>query len=257
MDLDEQHVTTQAQRYEAVRCLELGRYYAERLEYDKAMDFFTKSIGAVENYVAYAERADLHTARIRHHEAALDFMRAKRLANILGDDLDADVDARFKKSLKLTKFYHNGMRDRLLEDYEENSVDEVALKIGESALGVGVAWIVGNKRPLFEYLFFNEIESILTYEDMSKFPEVEDYLSLYKLSYIKHKASECPDIEVFNQMETNLHAYLCCYDVEDSRYLRRNILWSLHQNFLEQDYGDIYSMSSDAKETISEARAPR
>lgn len=239
------------EKQEGERLFLLGMEHASRFESDKAIELYTRSIEINPNPSPYMNRANLLGKRARHFEALLDLAEAKRLDEAQSNEFGKILAVEIIRELEHTAFYRDGMRERLLVDYEQNDVSEVGKKIMSSSFDLG-EWPYWRGRSKLEYHFFNELDNIIKFEDTSKFPEAEEYLSLYGQSFIDHKISVCPDEDFFNRAEKILHSYLCVYTLEETRYLRRHMLWDLHNLLLEEDYGNIWSLSSTAKETIRE-----
>ncbi|MBI1685393.1 tetratricopeptide repeat protein [Caulobacter hibisci] len=237
---------------EGQRLFEDGMAHASRFESDRAIELYTNSIAIHPNPAPYINRANLLSKRMRNFEALTDLLEAKRLDAAQSREFGAVIDREIATELLITSNYRSEIRAKLLEDLASDKINTIARKIFSTSFKVSREGYWQNSRAILEYHFFNDLDNIVKFEDISRFPEAEEYLELYGQNYIDHKIIKCPDESAYLAADITARSFLCCYPVEEYRYLRRRILWDLHQNMLHEDYGDIWSFSSEAKDTIKD-----
>ena len=242
--------------HEGQRLFEEGMAHASRFECDKAIEFYTRSIEVHPNPAPYINRANLLSKRMRNYEALTDLLEARRLDAAQSREFGPVIEREIATEMVLTGNYRSEIRSALLADIEMGEISDIARKIFASSFKVSREGYWQSSRAILEYHFFNELDNIVKFEDISKFPEAEEYLESYGQRYIDHKIEKCPDEAAYYTADATLRSFLCCYPVQEARYLRRNMLWELHQNMLHEDYGDIWSLSSDAKDTIKDFDKP-
>lgn len=227
-----------------------GMAHATRFESDKAIELYTKSIEINPNPAPYLNRANLLSKRLRHYEALTDLLEAKRLD--AKREFRVVLDREIATETIYTSNYRNDTRAKLLQDLESGDIGGIARKVFASSFRVSREGLWHGSRPILEYHFFNDLDNIIKFETISEIPEAEEYLELYGQDYIDHKIETCPDDNAYFAADATVRSFLCCYPVKEARYIRRRILWDLHQNMLHEDYGDIWSMSSEARDTIKD-----
>lgn len=227
-----------------------GMAHATRFETDKAIELYTKSIEINPNPAPYLNRANLLSKRLRHYEALTDLLEAKRLDT--NREFGVVLDREIATETLYTSSYRSDTRAKLLQDMESGDVKGIARKIFATSFKVSREGYWQSARDILEYHFFNDLDNIVKFEDITALPEAEEYIELYGQNYVDHKIEICPDEEAYFAADATIRSFLCCYPVQEARYLRRRILWDIHQNMLHEDYGDIWSMSSEAKETIKD-----
>lgn len=231
----------------------LGMDAASKFDCDRAIDLYTKSLEAHPNPAPLINRANLLGKRKRHFEALLDLAEAKRLDEEQSKEFGPVLQREIMRELTLTKFYRDGMREKLIVDYEQTDTGDVSQKIMSSSFDVGEPGYWGSRREILEYHFFNDLDDIVKFESLSAFPEAEEYIEIYGQKFIDHKISSCPDEAFYDRASKIVSCFLCVYDEQTMRYIRRRMLYDIHQFLLTEDYGwDIYSLTSTAKEHIKE-----
>jgi hypothetical protein len=238
---------------EGRRLFEAGMNAAMEFKCQEAIDFYTRSIEASGNPAPYINRANLLSKRIRHYEAMQD-LRAAQLLDIAGE-FSAQVRHELKAAQALTLNYRNGMRERLLADFDENDHRRIATAITRAAFGVKHgAYSNGNVSELVEYHFFNELDNIVKFENLKDYPEAEQWLADYPLEFVATKVDSCPDVEAYQKAEFGIHLLLCCYDEGDMRLLRRSMLYDIHRNLMVRDFGPLWdALNSECRGVTKEA----
>lgn len=242
--------------HEGRKLFEEGMAHASRFECDEAIELYTRSIAVHPNPAPYINRANLLSKRMRNYEALTDLLEAKRLDAAQSREFGPVIEREIATEMLLTGNYRSEIRAKLLADIETDEINEIARNIFAVSFKVSREGYWQSARQILEYHFFNELDNIVKFEDISKFPEAEEYLANYGQRYIDRKIGNCPDEAAYYAADATLRSFLCCYPVQEARYLRRNMLWELHQNMLHEDYGDIWSLNSEAKETIRDFDNP-
>ncbi|MBK9004545.1 MAG: hypothetical protein IPM67_13980 [Sphingomonadales bacterium] len=248
-------------REEGQKLFEEGMRHASNFDCLKAIDCYTRSIAASPNPAPYINRANLLSKRLRYREALSDLSEALRLDRRQSNEFAQVLDVEISKAEIVCDNYHNGMRQKLLADYREKKgahggVLGIARRILCSSFGITSSqWDYKTfNRPLIEFHFFNDLDNIAKFEEVELYPEVEEYLDLYPKSFINIKVDNCPDDKAYLKSEILLHSFLCCYDPDDMRHLRRIMLYDIHSHLLAIDFGDLYdSLLSECKGVIREA----
>lgn len=241
---------------EGKRLFEIGMQHASKYECSKAIEFYTESIAMSPNPAPYMNRAHLLTKRLRYREALADLLEAQRLDQLQGNEFVKKLSIEIPIAEIITANYDNEIRDQLIDDLKQSNNRDVAGKIFCSSFGISYnCWkggTFGQRRPIAEFHFFSEIDNIAKFEELSFFPEVEEFMDLYGDSFIEMKIRKCPDPIVYTKSERTLHSFMCCYDLKDMRYIRRSMLYHLHEILLWMDYED-RSLSGDCRGRIREA----
>lgn len=154
-----------------------------------------------------------------------------------------------------TNNYRNGTRDKLLDDYKKNDVLFIARRILCASFKVELTDYRGYNSSLVEFHFFNELDSIKRFEDLSVYPEAEEFLRDYPDDFIQMKIKANPNPLAYKNAEMLLHNFLCTYNEEEMRYIRRNIIYDIHSRLMDDDYGALGHgvMDSDCPEITKEA----
>jgi len=240
---------------------ELGGKAADASDFQSAFDYYSKSIEACENPTPYLGRARILFKRIRYWEALGDLVMARTLDVLQGrqflEEIDRDIEL---AKLHITN-YENGIREQLIADYEKSDdISHIARRILLVSFGVPKAawgWVT-HTNPLFEYHFFNELDNIKLFEKLSEYPEAQEYFRGYPDDFIQLKIDEKIDRAEYEKAEILLHSFLCSYDEEVMRRLRRSMLYSIHENLLGRDYGytglgsDCHGVTKEAYEYLVE-----
>lgn len=228
------------------RLFEEGMHHAVNYECNKAIDCYTQSIAISPNPAPYINRANILTKRLRYHEALADLLAAQRLDNIQGNEFAEQLSPRIVQAEFVSQNYYNGIREKLIADLKQNDSRVIASKIFCASFGIDyIQWeYVTFNRDLAEYHFFNDLDDIIKFDDISLYPEVEEYTSLYTSDFIEMKLKKRPDHQAYAKAVTSLHSFLCTYDVEDMRNLRRSMLFDIHEKLLIMDFGAFYNTRS-------------
>lgn len=248
-------------REEGQKLFEEGMHYASNFDCGTAIDCYTRSIAASPNPAPYINRANLLAKRLRYREALTDLSEAQRLDQRQSNQFAHVLDIEITKAELVTEHYHNGMLEKLVADYKEKKetpggVLGISRRILCSSFGLTSSdWDYNNfDRRLIEFHFFNELDNIEKFEEIELYPEAVEYLDSYSKKFIEMKVDSCPDVEAYQKAEIILHSFLCCYDLNDMRYVRRNMLYEIHSRLLAIDFGELYdSFSSECEGIIREA----
>lgn len=246
---------------EGKRLFEEGMRHASNFECQKAIACYTRSIALSPNPAPYINRANLLAKRIRHREALADLSEAQRLDQRQGNEFSRVLATEIAKAEIISHNYYNGMREKLLIDYKETENEPygrrgIAAKILCNSFGIPYPQWEYNTfdRTLIEFHFFNELDNISKFENKDIFPEAVEYLDVYSEKFIEKKVAECPDVEAYIKAEMTLHSFLCCYDPDDMNFIRRTMLYDIHEHLLALDFGDFYNtLSSESQGVIREA----
>lgn len=222
---------------EGQRLFELGMAHAVRYESNEAIDYYTKSIELCPNPSPYLNRANIFSKRVRHYEAQQDLLTAKKLDIEQGNEFSNEIARELEKTNLLTENYRNGLRESLIDDYAKNGQDHVSARTFCSSFGIKpLQWEYNSfDKILVEYHFFNELDNILKFDDLSVYPEASEFLDIYPSDLIEEKVNNCPDIEAYQMAENILHSFLCVFDEKDMRYIRRGIIYRIHSRLFEND----------------------
>lgn len=224
---------------EAKRLYELGMEAALRFESSKALEYYSMSIKLNPNPAPYINRANILSKRMRHKEALSDLLEAQRLDSVQAGEFNSVISKEIAQEKLFTANYENGTREKLLTDLKQNDASYVALRILCVAFGIKESqWSIGAfNRELLEFHFFNELDNVRKFDEISSYPEIEEYLHIYEPKFIELKIENCPDPNGYKNAETIMHTFLCSYDERDMVHLRRSMLYHLHEHLLLIDYG--------------------
>ena len=238
---------------EGWKLFELGMAYAQKYECEKALDYYSRSISTCKNPAPYINRANILSKRIRYHEALQDLLEARKLDQSQSNEFHDVLHREIGMCEAVTHLYRNGVRERLIADLQKNGEDYVVGKIYSSSFGDHhEAWAAGWVLPTFaEYHFFNELDNVKKFDRLDLYPEVEEFLDLYPADFIEMKISSCPDIHAYQKAELTLHSFLCSYPEDKMRYLRRLMIYTLHNRLLSNDYPGILGGLSDPRPAVT------
>lgn len=223
---------------EGRKLFELGMAHAAQYDCEKAIEYYTRSISACPNPSPYINRANILCKRLRYYEALHDLLEARKLDRAQSNEFTEVLRREIGFAEAITHCYRNGIRDRLVEDLDRNGDDFVVGKIFSASFGFSHnLWEHGYIHPLAEYHFFNELDNVKKFDRLDLYPEVEGYLENYPIDFIEMKVANCPDYNAYQKAERKLHSFLCSYDDEEMRQLRRLILYRLHERILDDEYG--------------------
>ena len=245
---------------EGNRLFQIGMQHASKYECSKAIEYYTKSIAISPNPAPYINRANLLAKRLRYREAFSDLSEAQRLDQRQGNQFAKELSREIMRALMVSHHYHNGMREQLISDLEESDEtshkNTIAEKIFCASFQIPYFPLFHGRSPrnILEYHFFNDIDNIIKFDEISSYPEVDEFRSLYDPRFIEMKVKHCYDPAAYTIAEIKLHAFLCCYDLTDMQYLRRTMLWNIHEGLLNMDYDVIERYTSlNSSRVIREA----
>lgn len=243
-------------REEGKRLFELGMKAAVEFRSNEALDYYAKSIDASDNPSPYINRANLLGKRIRHYEARQDLLTAQKLDLAQGKQFQGVLNYELAKNAVVTSNYTNGVAEKLVADLADKEVRFVAERIICTSFGIPqIRWDHGAAATsLLEFHLFNDLDNILKFDDIGRYPEAEELIEDYPAAFIQMKVENCPDLSAYEDAETKLHAFLCSYPEEDMIYLRRNMLYEIHRQLLSRDFGPMFdALDSDCEGVIKEA----
>lgn len=247
-------------REKGKRLFELGMQRALQYEADEAIDFYTQSIAASPNPAPYINRANLLAKRLRYREALEDLLVAQRLDRQQGNEFSNEIDSEIARAKLISSNYENGLRERLIADLRESDPRSISRNIFCASFEIHhLQWDYKNfDRPLIEFHFFNDIDNIKKFDSLSVYPEVEEFYFLYDATFVEMKASGCPNPHFYGDAIGKLHNFLCSYDEDDMRYLRRIMLYDIHEKLLGLDFDDTQgTFDSECQGVIREAELAR
>lgn len=243
-------------RYEeAQKLFQEGMVHALAQRSEQAIECYTLSIATCANPAPFINRANLLGKRIRHFEAEQDLLMASELDKSQGDEFGEVIAQELKKTHALTVNYRNGIRKTLPMINGGNARD-----IAESVLCQAF-----NVRPLafenattrfelLEFHFFNEIDDIVRFDNLARYPEVEEWVEAYPAEFIENKVAKCPSVDDYLACRDRLHLTLCAYEEEDMRHLRRSMLYGIHRSMMARDFGGMWdALDSDCHGVTKEA----
>lgn len=237
---------------EGWKLFELGMAHASRYECEKALGYYARSISICKNPAPYINRANILCKRIRYHEALQDLLEAQRLDKAQANEFSDVLRREIATAEAVTNLYRNGVRAKLLNDFEDNGEDYVVGKIYCASFGFHhEAWKARFVLPTFaEFHFFNELDNVKKFDRLDLYPEVSEYLDLYPEEFIDQKVANCPDDEAYRKAELTLHSFLCVYDEKTMIRLRRVMLYGLHERLLDNDYPGVLGSFSDPRPSV-------
>lgn len=228
------------------------------LAYDTegAIDCYTRSFALSPNPSPLINRANLLSKRLRYAEALRDLLEAKRLDDLGGREFTRTLEEEISTTEIITGNYRNGMREQLLSEFDPDRISYVSGRIISASFNIE-NWSKGIfDRGMLEFHFFNDLDNIIKFDDVTDYPNVAAILDSYDADFIDYKISLCPNFTSYSIYEGTLHGMLCIYDVEIMKSLRNTMLSGLHQRLLYKDYGMAYAPSpvSAGEAVIKEAK---
>lgn len=244
---------------EGKRLFEAGMRSALAFQADSALEYYTKSIEAAENPSPYINRANLLAKRMRHFEAEQDLLKANEIDLAQGMQFQR-VLARELAAIKVfTHSYTNGLAGKLVIDLEERGPQFVAERIICTSFDISqVQWdYVDCATPIFEFHLFNDLDNIVKFDDIRRYPEAQELVALYPSAFIEMKVKSCPNARAYEDVEARLYSLLCSYPESDTILLRRHIISEMHKRMLMRDFDGLMflALDSDCKGVIKEAEA--
>ncbi|WP_456387633.1 hypothetical protein [Profundibacter sp.] len=241
---------------EGKRLFELGVAAAHQGNFNEAFDLYSLSIDVCPNPVPYLNRARILIKKIRYQEALNDLLKARSVDKAQSREFLPEIDAEIESVQFFTESYRNGTREKLLKDFEQQSDTRyIARRIFCSSFKVDHEGYRPYNSPLVEYHFFNELDNIKRFEIVSDYPEVEEFLQMYPYEFIKKKIEGPVDTEAYAFAEAIFHQFLCSYGEKEMRYLRREIIYDIHERLLDRDYGYMGHGTMDSKGEITREAA--
>ena len=243
---------------EGQKLFELGMIYASQYKCSDAIKYYTLSIQAHDNPAPYINRANILGKRIRHFEALQDLLRARRLDKEQNDEFSHEINRDLALAVALTNNYSSGQRDKLIDDLKKNGAAYVANRVLCASFGISQSkWEYDALSGTFlEYHYFNELDNIGKFDDLNNYPEAARPLELYAPEFIKNKVDSisASDLDAYQLMERQLHAFLCSYDENDMQHVRRHILYEIEQKLMARDFGEFWdSLDSECNGITLEA----
>lgn len=230
--------TNSASHLDGQKLFVLGMAHAVQYDSEKALEYYAKSIEICPNPAPYINRANILCKRIRYHEALQDLRAAQRLDRAQSEEFTGVLRREIALAEALTHMYRSGMREKLLNDLEENGDDFVVGKIISASFGIShVAWEHGAVPKLAEFHFYNELDNVKKFDRPNLYPDIEAYLEDYPAEFIEQEVSSCPDIEAYSKAEQIMHSFLCIYAERTMRQLRNLMIYRLHERILDDQYG--------------------
>ncbi|WP_142627960.1 hypothetical protein [Rhizobium sp. P007] len=243
-------------REEGKRLFELGMKSAVEFRSNEALDYYAKSIAASENPSPYINRANLLGKRIRHFEAMQDLLRAQKIDLAQGKQFQSVIARELAWNKVLTHNYTNGVAQKLVVDLKDKGASFVAERIVCTSFGIPqIRWEHGHgATPLIEFHLFNDLDNILKFDEISRYPEAQELVEMYPATFIEMKVDNCPDMQAYKDAETKLHAFLCSYPEGDMIRIRRHMVYEIHKQLLVRDFDEMFdALDSDCEGVIKEA----
>lgn len=243
-------------REEGKRLFELGMKAAVEFRSNEALDYYAKSIQASNNPSPYINRANLLGKRIRHYEARQDLLTAQKLDLAQGKQFQDVLKYEIAKNAVVTSNYTNGIAQKLVADLADKGSDFVSDRIVCTSFGIPqIQWDHWHgATDLLEFHFFNDLDNVVKFDDISRYPEAQEYVDTYPSAFIEMKVANCPNLRAYEDAETKLHNFLCSYPEEDMIQLRRHMHYEIHKRLLVRDFGEMYdALDSDCEGVIKEA----
>lgn len=243
-------------REEGKRLFELGMKAAVEYRANEALDYYAKSIQASDNPSPYINRANLLGKRIRHWEARQDLLTAQKLDLAQGKEFQDVLKYEIAKNAVVTCNYTNGVAQKLVADLADKGSDFVSNRIVCTSFGIPqIQWDHWRgATDLLEFHFFNDLDNIVKFDDIARYPEAQEYVDTYPSAFIEMKVANCPNLRAYEDAETKLHNFLCSYPEEDMIRLRRHMHYEIHKRLLVRDFGEMYdALDSDCEGVIREA----
>lgn len=241
---------------EGKELFDLGVEAANKGNFKLALEYYSKSIEVCDNPAAYLNRARILFKKIRYNEGLNDLQKAKHFDSVQANEFSDQIAREINAAQFYTENYRNGVRDRLLTDYEaQNDIRFIGRRIFCVSFKVqhtGSEHSTYNS-PLVEYHFFNELDNVRMFENIKNYPEVEEFLQAYPNDFIQKKLEAPTDHEAYEQAEKILHSFLCSYEEKEMRYIRRSIIYDIHSNLMDKEYGVLRPMGEFCPEVTNEA----
>lgn len=243
-------------REEGKRFFELGMNSAAHFRSNEALDYYRKSIEACENPSPYINRANLMGKRIRHFEALQDLLRAQKVDHSQGKQFQGVIARELAITQILASNYTNGIHQILVKDLRDKGSSFVSNRILCTSFGISqIQWDhLRGATSLIEFHLFNDLDNIVKFDDITRYPEAEELVEMYPAIFIEMKVDNCPDLRAYEDAETKLHNFLCSYPEEDMVQIRRHMHYEIHKRLLFRDFGDMFdAFDSDCEGVIKEA----
>ena len=244
---------------EGQRLYDLGLQHANAWEMDEALRCFDKSFEANTHPAPLIDRAHIKLMRLRHYEAMQDVLEAQRLDSKTGNAFLSHILEQLSKLTVTTEPYRNGTRDLLIKDLKEHGVEHAAKKILHACFKptFGRYPSTPDPTPEMKYHFFNELDTIAKFDSPGAYPEADGYIARYPSRFIELQVEKCPDRQGYHAIEVMLHSFLCSYEEQDMRLVRRRMLYDIHQSLMWHDW-DMAAISAaftgeDSRGVIREA----
>ncbi|RWX05744.1 hypothetical protein EHI42_32360 [Rhizobium hidalgonense] len=241
---------------EEQRLFELGMKSAVEFRSNEALDYYAKSIEVSENPSPYINRANLIGKRIRHFEAMQDLLRAQKIDLAQGKQFQGVIARELARNQVLTSNYTNGVAQKLVGDLHNKGASFVADRIVCTSFGIPqIHWDHWRGvTPLLEFHLFNDLDNIVKFDDINRYPEAKELVGRYPAAFIEMKVENCPDQRAYEDAEMSLHNFLCSYPEDDMIQIRRHMHYEIHKRLLVRDFGEMFdALDSDCEGAIKEA----
>lgn len=201
---------------------EAGMKAALQYKTYEAIDLYTRSFEANPNPSPLINRAKLYEWQIRFDKAIDDLEKALELDRRQGDEFGRTIQAKLKycKSISYNRF--NGYREKAINDLRrrgEDGYDEVSERL--------IDVIFKGNLPFKLFHVMNEIDSILKFERLEDFPEVEMIAPMIPKADIEMALSDKSANEAFKETDSLFKAMICPYDYGDMTKLRCRIIYNI------------------------------
>lgn len=248
--------TSAASYSEGMRLFNIAKYHASRFETDKALEFFDKSFEINKRPEPLVDRAHIKALRIRHYEAYIDLLEAKRLDEMHGKACEDEILRRLAKLSITTHLYKDDTREQLIADLRTNGRKHAASRILCTCFKIDPEqWRADlpPATPMLKYHFFNEVDNIAKFDSRGSYPDIDRYIDLYPGAFIEATVRLCPNAQEYLNSEVRLQTFLCSYEEQDMRNVRSDMLYLIHSALMWADYGHEYYMIGSDNHIIREA----
>lgn len=233
---------------------EMGMAHALNFESNKAIELYTESLSKSPNPAPLQNRANLLAKRLDFEAALRDLELARKLDLMQGKQFQSAIQ---EESLKI-EIYTSAIknRDHFTTSLQENGLKFVAHRLIQVSFEVTEKALMyaTTKQVALEYFFFNELDNIKKFDDITRFPSMEWELHAYPNDFIQEKISNTPPD--YFQSEAKMYTLLCAHSDGDRYPLRDAVMYYAHEYLMNYDYqGSQHGLDSDSRGVIKEAHA--
>ena len=225
------------------------KYFYEGFEHlsnnqgSKALDCYTKSINSHPSPSAFINRAEIYSKREQHYDACNDLVRAREWNKIINGDKADIIERRFIHAEMVTRNIRNGNQNSLIATIKEIGESEFSKGILETASSIPSIDI-----STFHHYFFSKLSDIRKYDEVSDYPEVEEFLEDYPFSFIAMKSNVAPASQTYTHLSLHISSFLSVLERADLITLQRNLIYRIHNLMLEHDYGPLWNSLESSKD---------